>query len=566
MMISRSIACFFLVWASVGYGKCHWQLPCGITEQALPFEVTPIAGLDQLHLPTDFAISPQTEEFFVLQRTGEIIAYHYSGKGTIREKKRVVLPAIKSPFKSTFDESGALGLVLHPNFHKNSKLYVYYTPTFGYDFRIRLSEIDWSKPKPIASERVIFEAIAQHKVHLGGGLDFDDQGFLLAAIGNGTMSLSPTDHSSELLGGIIRLDVDKNPNSILPKTKPTNIIDLDYRIPRTNPFLENKIRDEFWTIGLRNPFRIQFDPKGKRIWLGDVGHITYDEINVSMGGEHFQWPYLEGDKVWRSGRPEFGKWQGPEISLGRDKSFAVIGGVYVNSSNTLPDQTYLFADNVGGNIYGLGNDKRVSLLSKVSGKFNGGITKFDFGTANKGSEVLVSVMGIGPSPDQNKGYIGRLRRNQEIQKKPSPVFLSATDLFDKKKKEFTPRLTSYFPTWSVIRPPFRAEYLIAPLTKDIEMEYLKPKPGTALVKNIYFKDKPIETNVILVTGYQEFETFNYAWNETSSDASLVRTDQQSTFRHKGQEFHHTSISSSSCRSCHFGECNHNLRGCHFHFS
>ena len=60
--------------------------------------------------------------------------------------------------------------------------------------------------------------------------------------------------------------------------------------------MDEKGKDEIWSIGLRNPFRFSFD--GDNIAIGDVGQGTREEVNIvpidTAKGADFQWPAKEG--------------------------------------------------------------------------------------------------------------------------------------------------------------------------------------------------------------------------------------------------------------------------------
>ncbi|MBK9613731.1 MAG: PQQ-dependent sugar dehydrogenase [Dehalococcoidia bacterium] len=87
------------------------------------------------------------------------------------------------------------------------------------------------------------------------------------------------------LGKMLRIDVD----GILP-----------YEIPITNPFYGAvDTLNEIWAIGLRNPWRFSFDKLSGDMWLPDVGHDFWEEINYepagSTGGNNYGWRCYESN-------------------------------------------------------------------------------------------------------------------------------------------------------------------------------------------------------------------------------------------------------------------------------
>src|SRR5262249_6402701 len=72
-------------------------------------------------------------------------------------------------------------------------------------------------------------------------------------------------------------------------------IGLDGSIPADNPFYgQAGKRGEIYAYGFRNPFRMSFDPVSGRLWVGDVGQSTREEIDRVTAGGNASWPYCEG--------------------------------------------------------------------------------------------------------------------------------------------------------------------------------------------------------------------------------------------------------------------------------
>jgi glucose/arabinose dehydrogenase len=73
-------------------------------------------------------------------------------------------------------------------------------------------------------------------------------------------------------------------------------VDFDGSVPNDNPFVGHAgARPEIFALGFRNPFRMGFDPLTHRLWVGDVGQDTVEEIDVVTAGGDYGWPHCEGD-------------------------------------------------------------------------------------------------------------------------------------------------------------------------------------------------------------------------------------------------------------------------------
>jgi glucose/arabinose dehydrogenase len=143
----------------------------------------------------------------------------------------------------------------------------------------RVSATDPNKADP-ASERRLFAQYDDAPNHNGGDLHFGPDGYLYVSLGDeggGNDSYQNGQRiDRELFAGILRLDVDFRPGSLLPNRNETNpaeawMITTNYAIPADNPFVgattfngasinPTNVRTEFYAVGLRNPWRFSFDP------------------------------------------------------------------------------------------------------------------------------------------------------------------------------------------------------------------------------------------------------------------------------------------------------------------
>ena len=149
------------------------------------------------------------------------------------------------------------------------------------------------------------------KQHHGGGLAFGPDGLLYIATGDGGGPGDPNGNAQDLrslLGKVLRI-------------APTPDADHGYEVPETNPFVDTpEARPEIFSYGLRNPYRIGFDPTSGDLWIADVGQRCWEELNWrsagTAGGENFEWDEREGSHRSRAGvRPmawsRFCRWATP---------------------------------------------------------------------------------------------------------------------------------------------------------------------------------------------------------------------------------------------------------------
>ncbi|XP_009073597.1 PREDICTED: HHIP-like protein 1, partial [Acanthisitta chloris] len=239
-----------------------------------------------------------THRFFIAEQVGLVWTYLPDGSRLEKPFLNISEAVLTSPWEG--DERGFLGIVFHPKFKFNGKVYVYYSVEVRYEERIRISEFRIS-PADMnvldhGSERIILEIEEPASNHNGGELLFGFDEYLYIFTGDGGMAGDPfgtfgnAQNKSALLGKVLRIDVNNNDRGPL------------YRIPPDNPFVNDPTaRPEVYAYGVRNMWRCSFDrgephtKEGKgRLFCGDVGQNKYEEIDIVEKGKNYGWRAREG--------------------------------------------------------------------------------------------------------------------------------------------------------------------------------------------------------------------------------------------------------------------------------
>ncbi|MCK6574576.1 PQQ-dependent sugar dehydrogenase [Myxococcota bacterium] len=266
-------------------------------------------------------------------------------------------------------ELGLLGLAFHPNHAENGLFYVFSSrenPT-----RSRISEFRRIPgDPPVAdpdSERVLLEFEKPFGNHNGGDLHFGPDGYLYVAVGDGGSAGDPQNHAQRpetLLGSILRIDVDRRDPG------------LEYAVPADNPFAGctpdcgalGPARPEVWAYGLRNPWRMSFDPPTGRLFAGDVGQGAWEEVDLIRGGENYGWRRLEGNDCYEAADCDPTGTTLPVHAYPRAEGQSIIGG-RVYRGGAFPELwgAYIFGDNRSGRLWALrevdGRAENVTLLA-----------------------------------------------------------------------------------------------------------------------------------------------------------------------------------------------------------
>ncbi len=186
-------------------------------------------------------------------------------------------------------EQGFFAVAFHPDYSTNGYFYAVYTKepdgtNVLARFQVSADDPNRADPASLTEILTIKDTIANHN---GGDIAFGPDGYLFYGTGDEGGKGDPNERSQDgqsLFGKMLRLDVDS--------AEP-------YAIPPDNPFVDDpRIRDEIWSLGLRNPFRYTFDSQTGDLYIADVGQDAWEEIDVepaaSPGGLNYGWPIMEG--------------------------------------------------------------------------------------------------------------------------------------------------------------------------------------------------------------------------------------------------------------------------------
>ncbi len=398
----------------------------------------------------------------------------------VRERAGVIKFFVDDPTVSTsstfldiedrIDQShngGLRGLAFHPNFGISGAvgenyLFVWYSTVVNEKMYLRLSRFT-ATSSTSADPNSELIMIQQRELapfdHIGGGLMFDEDGFLLVFIGDLEWTDEQYDDALRIdrmfQCAVLRLDVDQNlsrsfyPTRTLmgtsvngqpteaslddPSAKyydPDNLSGVGYTIPTDNPF--NNIPDalaEHAAVGVRNPWNVARDPVDGDIVFFDVGsnkNPKLEEVNLYALGADFGWPYWEGgiSKTYETGV------EAPANPIGNftedlwaydhsDGNGKAIGDGVVYRGSSLPGlgQKVVYNDYNSGRIWML-DYKSGSSSNELLIDWEGGVTGMAL-SADGESIYLIKI---------NSGKIYKLTTDAVPNPEP-PALLSQTGAF-----------------------------------------------------------------------------------------------------------------------------------------
>ena len=225
-----------------------------------------------------------------------------------------------------------------------------------------------SRLRPTGSE--ILKIDQPYSNHNGGAVVVGPDNMLYIGTGDGGSANDPERRAldkSQLLGKILRINPRKS----------------GYDIPSDNPFVNTpSARGEIWSVGVRNPWRFNFDVFGN-IWIADVGQNTWEEVDVSPGtpnspggrGVSFGWSAYEGNHTFNEDVASPGA-LAPVFEYEHVGGACSISGGAVGTNTSTPGRAgwYFFGDFCTGTMTAILTDGTSTVASEPVLKDLGNIT------------------------------------------------------------------------------------------------------------------------------------------------------------------------------------------------
>jgi glucose/arabinose dehydrogenase len=286
-----------------------------------------------LILPLDLTAPDGDTRLFIVEKGGTI--------RIVKDGSLLPTPFLDiSGQVSTGAEQGLLGLAFHPQYATNGRFIVHYTDLAG-DTRVSGFRVS---PDPdvadAASEVSILAEDQPFSNHNGGQVLFGPDGYLYVMLGDGGSANDPGGRGqslADLLGSILRVEP------------------LDgggYSVPPDNPFVATVgARPEIWSYGLRNPWRVAFDPATGDLYIADVGQTQWEEVDVSPSadgagrGLNFGWNIMEGPECLTDSSCDQDAFELPVLSYDHSDGCSITGGfVYRGAAIPALQGHYFYSD------------------------------------------------------------------------------------------------------------------------------------------------------------------------------------------------------------------------------
>ena len=224
--------------------------------------------IDGFEVPWGMSFMPDGR-MLVTDRIGDLWIVAKDGKNKIKVMGEV--PGVRSK-----GQGGLLDVEIHPDFIKNSYIYLSYSDPLDNKSHTSLLRAKLVNNRLVDSQ-VIFRPeenfFSKKTIHFGSRIIFDDEGYIYFCIG---------DRGQRDLAQSLEM-----PNGKLHR------LNQDGTIPLDNPFYDIKgAIKSIWSYGHRNPQGLVVHPITRKIWEAEHGPRGGDEVNVISKGHNYGWPVI----------------------------------------------------------------------------------------------------------------------------------------------------------------------------------------------------------------------------------------------------------------------------------
>lgn len=502
----------------------------------------------------------ETNRLFVVERRGRIQVVNNLKTTPVKSEFLNLANVTGVTGLTQSGENGLLSLAFHPDYATNGEFFVFYSFTQSNVLYQRVARLRVQSGNPNTADHTFIEPLITQRDdatnHNGGTVAFGPDGYLYISVGDEGAANDVLDNARHIdrdfFGAILRIDVDKKPGSLAPRTHaqssaafPSAVHAGTYTVPADNPFIGftgwhgseiqvSRLRTEIWATGLRNPFRFSFDSATGRLFCADVGQDKYEEVNLITRGGDYGWSWREGKHSFTSGpapvtppagfTPISPIFEYDHTLTNGEPAFgsSVTGGI-IYRGRSMPELSgkYVFTDYGSGWIMG---------LEESAGKWTARFLTEDLGVAGIGTdprdgEVLLCML--------DGGTVRKLIHTGPP-KTALPATLSATGVFSN-----TAALT---PAQGVVpydvNSPFWSDYAtkqrwFSLKTTTTKFGYSEKGNWTLPTGAIWIKHFDIDTERgnpatrrrletrILVKTKSDVYGLSYKWRDDQTEADLV---------------------------------------------
>jgi uncharacterized repeat protein (TIGR03806 family) len=582
--------------AAVAYG--YDVRPTNATCKA--FTAPPVSASLQLvdqfpNIPLDtptglFQRPGDNTRWYVTQRDGLIVRFPNDPAATGADM-HTVLDLTAVTYVAT--DCSMSGIAFPPDFATSKHAYVSYCyggPETGGQLQVRVSRFassDGGDTLDPASEQLVFSQDFQYDanhpdvgLHESDAMRFGPDGYLYFSIGDGGPQGSIGGHqaqdTNDLRGKLHRIDP-SDFNKELTKDFVAGRGRVAADIPADNPFVGGGGAPSIYAYGFRNPWQWHFDSATNKIWLGDVGNDSWEEVDrdVQKGG-NYGWGVFEGTHCtgYFANPPDAEDCTTPTLiqplldyahGYADDEGHAVTGGIVYRGTG-VPSLTgaYIFGDSSVGHVWAVHDVDSIPAapaMQPLKDLLFSNIPVSAFAEDQDG-ELYATIL---YSP--GGAYSGRILKLAAVPASGMPgdgppPLLSQTGCFDANDPS-TPvdGVIPFAPSaqlWSDGATKRRWLALPDDATIDVQPDgdFIFP-PGSVLMKEFSVAGQRVETRFFVrQVANGKWAGYTYAWNGAQTDATLQDENEGSVPLTGGGTW--TTPSHADCAACHTTIANTNL--------